>query len=66
MLSAEIAPKGEKYKKAVHTYLTVEQVLQRLKGSPGVTAAAAVNFPPMTNSVSRAFSVAENLRSSIR
>jgi putative ABC transport system permease protein len=57
VLSAEIAPKGEKYKEAVHTYLTVEQVLQRLKASPGVNAAAVVNFPPMTHSVSRAFSV---------
>ena len=57
VLTAEIAPRGEKYKTPVHTYLTIDQVLQRLKASPGVTTAAAVSFPPMTNSVSRAFSV---------
>jgi predicted permease len=57
VLTAEISPKGDKYKDPVQTYLVVDQLLQRLQASPGVVAAAAVNFPPMTNNVSRAYAV---------
>lgn len=56
VLTAEIAAKGEKYTDPVGTVLVIEDILRRLNGSPDAVAAAAVNLPPMTNTVSRAFS----------
>jgi putative ABC transport system permease protein len=57
VLTAEIAARSEKYKDPVQQYLVVNNVLNRLNATPGVLAAAAVNFPPMTNNSSRAYAV---------
>jgi putative ABC transport system permease protein len=57
VLTAEIAPKSEKYRDPVQQSLAVTNLLSRLGAAPGVVAAAAVNFPPMTNNRSRAYAV---------
>lgn len=57
VLTAEIAAKSNKYKDPVQQFLMVNNVISRLAATPGVLAASAVNFPPMTNNASRTYLV---------
>jgi len=55
VLTAEVAIKGERYRDAQQQFEVMERILARAATLPGVEAASAVNFPPMTSSTFRVY-----------
>jgi putative ABC transport system permease protein len=60
VLTAEIAFKGERESPPQTRLFAMEKLLARLSQLPGVTAASAVNWPPMTSNDSREYVAAGN------
>jgi hypothetical protein len=55
VLTAEIIARTARYRDPAQASLLVDQLLARLGAMPGVEAASAVNWPPMTNDTSISF-----------
>ena len=55
VLTAEIGGTAKERREGPGHLLAVEGLLARLNATPGVQAASAVNWPPMTNDTARAF-----------
>ncbi|MBS1875189.1 MAG: ABC transporter permease [Acidobacteria bacterium] len=57
VLTAEIAPKTAKFADPRRQMAAFDAIVGRLNATPGVVAASAVNWPPMTNNTRKAIAV---------
>jgi putative ABC transport system permease protein len=57
VLTAEVVTKSEKYRDPASRWMAIDGVLRRLNAAPGVVAASAVNWPPMTNETTKPYAI---------